>query len=214
MNTTETFRVEAARKTATLRVQCEWLRIEDDWHTQPLRLALLPPPLAFAAASKPPLVAFSKKPFDMELLTPAGPCFGVENVDAWEATFALEGGDPRGAGILPAGSNSPESAGGTPAALFFTNAPPEVRATLAKWSEAFLLPEKSASDSADLTPALRWEHGEGVNRTPLWPDVAGWDWKTSTGAPWSLGKVAPAPGGPPRATPLRINAHTQAVLYE
>ncbi len=83
----DSFSVDRARDTVTIRQRFQWLSIEDDWHTKHLKLAPVSPPLAQATMDQQFPVRFSKPVADLDLPTPYGPYMGVEGVDQFDATF-------------------------------------------------------------------------------------------------------------------------------
>ena len=83
----DSFSVDRAKDTVTIRQRIEWHSINDDWKTKHLKLAPVSPPLALAAMDKEFPVTFSKPLMNLDLCTPYGPYMAVENVDSFDATF-------------------------------------------------------------------------------------------------------------------------------
>ena len=84
----ETFRVDRAHDSVTIKQSFRWLSWNDDWNTKHVKLAPLSPVLALAHHEKFP-AEFSGKPFDMELPTRHGPLYGVQDVDSYEVTLPV-----------------------------------------------------------------------------------------------------------------------------
>lgn len=87
----ETFSVDRAKESVTVRSRIEWRSIEDDWKTRRIKLAPLSPSLALVAKDKRIPVHFSARWFDLEMSTPYGPYLGIEGVDEYETTIPLLG---------------------------------------------------------------------------------------------------------------------------
>ena len=85
----DSFSVDRAKDTVTIRQRFEWRSIDDDWKTPHLKLAPLSPPLALAAQDPKFPVRFSAKVTDPEMFTPYGPYVGVEGVDSFDSVFAV-----------------------------------------------------------------------------------------------------------------------------
>lgn len=105
----DSFSVDRARDSVTIRQSFRWLSWNDDWKTEHLKLAPLSPVLAHAHREGFP-AEFSKKPFDMEIFTSFGPFYGIEKVDSYEVTLPLlrRVNEIAGAGALALGwSNAP-----------------------------------------------------------------------------------------------------------
>ena len=84
----ESYSVDRAHDAVTLRSSFRWLSWNDDWNTKHLKLAPLSPVLALAYQEKFP-AQFSAQPFDMEIATPFGPFYGVQDVDSYEVTLPV-----------------------------------------------------------------------------------------------------------------------------
>lgn len=84
----DAFSVDRSTDSVILRQSFRWISWDDDWGTRHLKLAPVSPVLAHAYRAGFP-AEFSKKPFDMEIFTPYGPYFGVENVDAYDVTLPV-----------------------------------------------------------------------------------------------------------------------------
>ncbi len=80
----DSFRVDRAADTVTIRQRFEWITIPDEWGTPPLKLAPISPPLALAHHLGGFPVQFSVPVTDPELLTPFGPYMGCEGVDYYD----------------------------------------------------------------------------------------------------------------------------------
>ncbi|MCC7377012.1 MAG: hypothetical protein IT581_20295 [Verrucomicrobiales bacterium] len=86
----ETFVVDRRRDTVTWKHRFDWLEIPDDWGTRPIRLAPVNPALGLALTKGQSFPAtFSRPPFDYEIPTPAGPYFGIAEVDDYEVSFPV-----------------------------------------------------------------------------------------------------------------------------
>ena len=84
----DSFSVDRAHDRVTFRQKFRWLSWDDDWNTKHLKLAPVSPVLALAYREGFP-AEFSEKPFDMEILTPYGPYYGVQGVEAYEVTLPV-----------------------------------------------------------------------------------------------------------------------------
>jgi len=85
----DSFSVNRASDTLTIRQHFQWHSIHDDWKTRHIKLAPISPPLAFAFMDKQFPVEFSEPVRDFALFTPYGPYLAAENVDGFDATFKL-----------------------------------------------------------------------------------------------------------------------------
>jgi hypothetical protein len=85
----ESFSVDRARDSVTIRSRFHWRSIEDDWKTRPIKLAPLSPPLAHVAKLGGFPVQFSGRWFDLEMPTPYGPYLAIEGADEFDATFSV-----------------------------------------------------------------------------------------------------------------------------
>jgi hypothetical protein len=86
----ESFSVDRAHDSITIRQSFHWLSWNDDWNTKHLKLAPLSPVLALAIHEKFP-AEFSAKPFDMEYPTLFGPLYGVQDADDITVTLPVLG---------------------------------------------------------------------------------------------------------------------------
>ncbi len=84
----ESYSVDRAHDAVTLRSAFRWLSWNDDWNTEHLKLAPLSPVLALAYQEKFP-AEFSAQPFDMEIVTPFGPFYGVQDADSYDVTLPV-----------------------------------------------------------------------------------------------------------------------------
>ncbi len=84
----DSFSVDRARDSVVLRQSFRFLSWDDDWRTKHWKLAPVSPVLGLAVNGGFP-AEFSKKPFDMEIVTPDGPLLGVEEVDSYEVTLPV-----------------------------------------------------------------------------------------------------------------------------
>jgi len=84
----ESYSVDRAHDAVTLRSAFRWLSWNDDWNTKHVKLAPLSPVLALAYQEKFP-AEFSAQPFDMEIATPFGPFYGVQDVDSYDVTLPV-----------------------------------------------------------------------------------------------------------------------------
>ena len=101
----ETFSVDRARDTVTLRSRFETRTISDDWRTRRIQLAPVSPALALVAKDGGFPVRFSGRWFDLEMPTPFGPCFGIEGVSEYDVTFPLLRYVNEGRATVPASTN-------------------------------------------------------------------------------------------------------------
>jgi len=108
----DSFSVDRAQDTVTIRQQMQWRSIDDAWNTPHLKFAPLSPVLGLAADGHFP-VKFSGKLKDPEMFTPYGPYTGVENADFVEAEFHVlqyvnetEAVDPPNTAAHPAASRA------------------------------------------------------------------------------------------------------------
>jgi len=85
----DSFSVNRAQDTVTIRQRFQWHSIDDDWKTRHIKVAPVSPPLALASMDKQFPVEFSKPVMDYLLFTPYGPYMGVENADSFDATFKV-----------------------------------------------------------------------------------------------------------------------------
>lgn len=84
----ETFSVDRAHDSVTLRHTFHWLSWDDDWKTKHLKIAPVSPVLALAYKEGFP-VEFSKQAFDMEIPTLHGPFYGVEETDSYDVKLPV-----------------------------------------------------------------------------------------------------------------------------
>jgi hypothetical protein len=84
----DSFSVDRAHDRVTFRQKFRWLSWNDDWNTKHLKLAPISPVLALAYREGFP-AEFSEKPFDMGILTPYGPYYGVQDADSYEVTLPV-----------------------------------------------------------------------------------------------------------------------------
>ncbi len=105
----ETFSVDRARDTVTLRSRFKTRTISDDWRTRRIQLAPVSPALALVAKDGGFPVRFSERWFDLEMPTPFGPCFGIEGVSAYDVTFPVLRYVNEGVTKVPAVTNSNSS---------------------------------------------------------------------------------------------------------
>lgn len=85
----ETFSVNRAEDSVTIRSRFAWHSIVDDWHTHPIKLAPISPTLGLVAKEGGFPVKFSQRWFDHELPTPFGPYLAIESVDSYDATLSV-----------------------------------------------------------------------------------------------------------------------------
>ena len=85
----DSFSVNRARDSVTIRSRLRWRSIDDDWRTRHIKLAPLSPPLGHAAKLGGFPVQFSGRWFDLEMPTPFGPYVGIEGVDEFDATLSV-----------------------------------------------------------------------------------------------------------------------------
>ncbi len=84
----ESYSVDSAHDSVTLRSSFRWLSWTDDWNTKPVKLAPVSPVLALAYQEKFP-AEFSAPPFDMEMPTFYGPFYGVQDADSYDVTLPV-----------------------------------------------------------------------------------------------------------------------------
>jgi hypothetical protein len=84
----ESFSVDRAHDSVTIRQAFQWLSWDDDWNTKHLKVAPVNPALALAYKEGFP-ARFSKDAFDMEIPTLHGPFYGVEETDSYEVTLPM-----------------------------------------------------------------------------------------------------------------------------
>lgn len=85
----EAYRIDGARGELTIRSRFQWMPISDDWRSRRIKLTPVSPALALAAKVGGFQVRFSERWFDLEMPTPFGPCFGVQDVDSYEVTLPV-----------------------------------------------------------------------------------------------------------------------------
>lgn len=85
----DSFSVDRANDSVTIRSRFQWRSIDDDWKTRHIKLAPLSPPLAHAAKLGGFPVQFSGRWFDLEMPTTCGPYTAIEGVDAFDATLSV-----------------------------------------------------------------------------------------------------------------------------
>ncbi len=85
----DSFSVDRAKDTVTIRQRFQWHSIEDDWDTRHIKLAPVSPPLALASRDKRFPVVFSKPIMDFALPTAYGPYMAAEKVNGFDATFKV-----------------------------------------------------------------------------------------------------------------------------
>jgi hypothetical protein len=84
----DTFSVDRARDAVVVRQKFKFFSWDDEWQTPHLKLAPVSPVLGLALHGGFP-AEFSKKPFDMEIPTPWGPLFGVEDADEYDIALRV-----------------------------------------------------------------------------------------------------------------------------
>lgn len=80
----ETFSVDGQNDLITIRQQYKWLSFDDDWGTEPLKFAALPPTMGLVWLNPGFPVEFSHEIMDPELYTPYGPLVGALDTDTIE----------------------------------------------------------------------------------------------------------------------------------
>ena len=85
----DSFSVDRARDSVTIRSRFQRRTIDDDWKTRRIKLAPLSPTLALAVKSGGSPVQFSKRWFDLDYASPYGPYFAVQGADEFDATFPV-----------------------------------------------------------------------------------------------------------------------------
>lgn len=87
---TETFSVDRARDSVTIRQRFQYLAIQDDWGTEPIRFAPLPPTLGVAHLAGGPLpLTFGGPVHDCDYFTSFGPYLGMVGTDTNEYTLGV-----------------------------------------------------------------------------------------------------------------------------
>jgi len=85
----ETFSVDRATDTITIRQKIHYHSISDDWKTKHLKLNPLSPSLGLAWKDPESPIKFSHPPMDLEMPTPFGPCSAAEGDAPLDAKFAV-----------------------------------------------------------------------------------------------------------------------------
>ena len=85
----ESFSVDRAKDTVTIRSRIQRRTITDDWRTRRIKLAPISPTLALTAKDREFPVKFSERWFDLEMPTPFGPYLAIEGVEEFDATFSV-----------------------------------------------------------------------------------------------------------------------------
>lgn len=85
----ESFSVDRAKDTVTIRSRIQRRTITDDWRTRRIKLAPISPTLALAAKDGEFPVKFSERWFDLEMPTPFGPYLAMEGIDEFDATISV-----------------------------------------------------------------------------------------------------------------------------
>ena len=85
----DSFSVDRARDSVTIRSRFRWRSIDDDWKTRHIKLAPLSPVLAHAAKLGGFPAQLSGRWFDLEMPTPYGPYMAIEGVNEFDATFSV-----------------------------------------------------------------------------------------------------------------------------
>ncbi len=83
----ETFSVDGEE--ITIRQQYKWLSFDDEWNTEPLKFAPLPPTMGMVWLYPGFPVEFSHHIFDPQLFTPYGPLVGALNTDSVDMRFRV-----------------------------------------------------------------------------------------------------------------------------
>lgn len=104
----ESFSVDRAHDSVTIRQSFQWLSWDDDWNTKHLKVAPVSPALALAYKEGFP-ARFSMDALDMEIPTLHGPFYGVEKTDSYEVTLPVLRyvNETAGPGTATGWSNSP-----------------------------------------------------------------------------------------------------------
>ncbi len=99
----DSFSVDRAADTVTIRQRMEWISVNDDWRTPHLKFAPVSPPLALASMDGKFPVRYSRPLAERQMFTPYGPYMGAEGTDTLDATFhvlqyihEMEAPDPAG----------------------------------------------------------------------------------------------------------------------
>ena len=103
----DSFSVDRADDSVTIRQRFEWISTRDDWNTKPMKLAPVPPPLGLVEGDETFPAQFTGTVMDLDLFTPDGPYKGIQQVDQYDVTLRVlkhvNEGDPaqRADGELP-----------------------------------------------------------------------------------------------------------------
>jgi hypothetical protein len=89
MHGEDSFSVDRARDSVTVRSRFRWRSIDDEWQTRHIKLAPLSPPLGHAAKLGGFPMRFSGRWFDLEMPTPSGPYLAIEGTDEFDATLSV-----------------------------------------------------------------------------------------------------------------------------
>ena len=86
----DSFSVDRASDSVTFRQKFTWRSINDDWNTKHLQVAPISPPLALASLDRdfPARLSGSQR-WTFEMMTPAGPFLGIQDVDSYDVTFPV-----------------------------------------------------------------------------------------------------------------------------
>jgi len=87
----DSFSVDRAMDAVRIRHRFQWVSIDDDWDTPPLKLAPISPVLALASMDGKFPVTYSQPVANPGMFTPYGPYMGIERVDEYEAAFYVLG---------------------------------------------------------------------------------------------------------------------------
>lgn len=83
----ESFSVDPAADTLTIRQRFRYHEIRDDWKTRPIRIAPVPPTFGFMVRFPGFPLQFSKRPADPDYCTPYGPYLVVKDTDSYDLVF-------------------------------------------------------------------------------------------------------------------------------
>jgi len=85
----ESFSVDRDQDSVATRMDYQWLKVADDWGTEPLPFAAIPPTLAFTQLYPGFPIEFSAPIKDPWYVTTYGPFMGAENVERLEYTVPI-----------------------------------------------------------------------------------------------------------------------------
>ncbi len=153
----ESFSVDRAKGTVTVRSKIHRRAIFDDWKSRRVTLAPISPALALAAKEGAFPARFSERWFDLELPAPFGPLLGIEGADEYDTTFSTLRYVNETETISPADPGTNSLATSTRAALRQFAASPDASLRTARGACQFAqaLPLLDAPTRSNVLSALR-----------------------------------------------------------